>query len=144
MPMFVEQGSKRIDLDDNDWVEIKSIMSIGDWERYEASFVQMVAEDAAAQGNREFRRRQRGTTSRELKMSAGYLELLEINLINWSAEQPLTRANIAELKPEVASQILDAIEGLNPDSPLAVANSYKATLDSNTDISLKENPSPSP
>ncbi len=144
MPMFVEKGSRRIDLEDGDWVEIKSIMSIGDWERYEASLVQMVAEQNAEQGNREFRRRQRGvTTGRGLKMSAGYLELLEINIVDWSAEQPLTRANIAELKPDIASQILDSIDELNPNSPLAVASSYKEILDSNTDISSKESPSPS-
>ena len=120
---FVDSGTNQISLGKDHWVEIKSEMSIGDWERYEGSMLQIVAENEVSQnGNRAIRRRSKrdnNSSNTQIKMSAGLLELLEINIKSWSFEDvPVNRNNISQLRNEHANFILEAIQVRNPDNPL--------------------------
>lgn len=128
---FVNTGTIQVELSDEQSVEIKAEMSIGDWERYEGSMLQIVAENEVAQnGNRAIRRRQQkeaASNKTQVKMSAGLLELLEINIVSWTfADVPVNRSNISKLRNEHANKILDAIQGQNPDNPLDPNQSYSA------------------
>ena len=123
---FVDEGVTRVTLEKDEWVEIKNEMSIGDWEQYEGSMLQIIAEEESANtGNRALRRRnqRQQNSAQTIKMSAGLLELLHINIKGWSFEDvPLNKKNISKLKERFASKILDAIQEQNPDNPLAQAS----------------------
>mgnify|MGYP003146904258 FL=1 len=118
---FVDSGTNQIPLGKDHWIEIKSEMSIGDWERYEGSMLQIVAEQETGNANRAIRRRQQKQNNNptQIKMTAGLLELLEINIKAWSFEDvPLNRNNISKLRNTHANIILEAIQVRNPDNPL--------------------------
>lgn len=118
---FVDSGTNQIPLGKDHWIEIKSEMSIGDWERYEGSMLQIVAEQETGNANRAIRRRQQKQNNNptQIKMTAGLLELLEINIKAWSFEDvPLNRNNISQLRNTHANIILEAIQVRNPDNPL--------------------------
>lgn len=118
---FVDSGTNQIPLGKDHWIEIKSEMSIGDWERYEGSMLQIVAEQETGNANRAIRRRQQKQNNNptQIKMTAGLLELLEINIKAWSFEDvPLNRNNISKLRNTHANIILEAIQERNPDNPL--------------------------
>ena len=102
-------------------------MSIGDWERYEAGMLQIVAESEAENSvPRSIRRRQQRQNSKnntQIKMSAGLLELLEINIKSWSFENvPVNRDNISRLRNMHANRILEVILEQNPENPLDPAS----------------------
>jgi len=120
---FVDSGTLKIDLEEDHWVEIQTEMSIGDWERYEAGMLQIIAENEADNSApRSIRRRQQRQNSKNnthIKMSAGLLELLEINIKSWSFENvPVNRANISKLRNTYANRILEVIQEQNPENPL--------------------------
>ena len=118
---FVDSGTNQIPLGKDHWIEIKSEMSIGDWERYEGSMLQIVAEQETGNANRAIRRRQQKQNNNptQIKMTAGLLELLEINIKAWSFEDvPVNRNNISQLRNTHANIILEAIQVRNPDNPL--------------------------
>ena len=121
---FVNTGTDRIPLEKDHWVDIKAEMSIGDWERYEGSMLQIIAEESAANNsNRAMRRRAQRQNNKapEIRMNAGLLELLEINIQAWSFEDvPLSRTNISQLRNVHANTVLEAIQERNPDNPLEV------------------------
>ena len=124
---FVDEGVTRVELEKGEWVEVKNEMSIGDWEQYEGSMLQIIAEEESANtGNRALRRRnqRQQNSAQTIKMSAGILELLYINIKGWSFEDvPINKKNISKLKERFASKILDAIQEQNPDNPLAQMSS---------------------
>ena len=124
---FVDEGVTRVELEKGEWVEVKNEMSIGDWEQYEGSMLQIIAEEESANtGNRALRRRnqRQQNNAQTIKMSAGILELLYINIKGWSFEVvPINKKNISKLKERFASKILDAIQEQNPDNPLAQMSS---------------------
>ena len=124
---FVDSGTLKVDLEEDHWVEIKTEMSIGDWERYEAGMLQIVAESEAENSvPRSIRRRQQRQNSKnntQIKMSAGLLELLEINIKSWSFENvPVNRDNISRLRNMHANRILEVIQEQNPENPLDPAS----------------------
>ena len=124
---FVDEGVTRVELEKGEWVEVKNEMSIGDWEQYEGSMLQIIAEEESANtGNRALRRRnqRQQNSAQTIKMSAGILELLYINIKGWSFEVvPINKKNISKLKERFATKILDAIQEQNPDNPLAQMSS---------------------
>ena len=124
---FVDEGVTRVELEKGEWVEVKNEMSIGDWEQYEGSMLQIIAEEESANtGNRALRRRnqRQQNSAQTIKMSAGILELLYINIKGWSFEDvPINKKNISKLKERFATKILDAIQEQNPDNPLAQMSS---------------------
>ena len=95
---FVDEGVTRVELEKGEWVEVKNEMSIGDWEQYEGSMLQIIAEEESANtGNRALRRRnqRQQNSAQTIKMSAGILELLYINIKGWSFEDvPINKKNI--------------------------------------------------
>ena len=124
---FVDEGVTRGELEKGEWVEVKNEMSIGDWEQYEGSMLQIIAEEESANtGNRALRRRnqRQQNSAQTIKMSAGILELLYINIKGWSFEDvPINKKNISKLKERFATKIMDAIQEQNPDNPLAQMSS---------------------
>ena len=73
---FVDSGTLKVDLEEDHWVEIKTEMSIGDWERYEAGMLQIVAESEAENSvPRSIRRRQQRQNSKNNTHSIKYLGL---------------------------------------------------------------------
>lgn len=120
---FVDSEAFRIDLEDSQWVEIKSEMSIGDWEIYEAGLLQIEAEATVASNRAERRARGRQVTAApSFKLRAGYLALLEINILRWSFPQEPTKEQISRLREPVASRILATIDERNPSNPLGRAS----------------------
>ena len=123
---FVQNTTDRIDLNDEHWVDIKSEMSMGDWEEYESSMVQAKAEEGM---NRAHRRAIRGTrgkpdqqTGTTLSLSTGDLKLLALNITGWSFQDvEVNPSNITELRESWCRQIIERISELNEASPLAVA-----------------------
>lgn len=118
----------KVDLADKQWVEIKALMSIGDWERYNSSMVSL--QSTGGSGNREQRRggfRSKNTNDDTVgKLSAGWMELLRINIVSWSFDGVnLNKDNISKLKPEWTDVIIDAIDEANPRSPLAATSSIQ-------------------
>jgi hypothetical protein len=124
LDFFVDSQTTRVGLTDDHWVDIKSEMSIGDWEIYEASILQIVPDteevpNRAQSRRRGFRDKDEAGTPSKVKMGAGYLDLLAINIVSWSFEGVhLNRSTIGKLKNAWASQVITAIEGLNPENPL--------------------------
>jgi hypothetical protein len=121
---FTDSATTKVDLEDDQWIELKSEMSIGDWEKYESAMLQIEA-DTGTNGNRATRRRSiRGQQQQEqspgkLKLNAGYVNLLEINIASWSFEGvELSRENISKLKAPVTDILIDAIGENNPTNPL--------------------------
>ena len=80
MSLLVERRTERIDLGDGDWVEVRVSLSTK-----EALLVQEL------QGK---------------SLSEGTFGILELLLVAWSDEAPLTRENIEELKPKKTEEIL--------------------------------------
>jgi hypothetical protein len=142
---FVSSQTTRIDISKDHWVDVKTEMSIGDWEKYEAAMLQITAEESS---NRDSRRRgmrgsQRSQAAPQIKMGAGLLDLLEINIVQWSFEEvTINRDNIAKIKEPQAQIILDRIGELNPDNPLG--ENGQSNLISSTKTSSKVVASPLP
>ena len=117
---FAVPGNKfQVKLADNQWINIKEEMPIGDWERFENSLLQIEAETQST-GNRQQRRaaRSSGGNSKFI-IKGGMLELLLINIVDWSFEGlPVTPDNIAQLNNETANLVLEAINNCNPINPL--------------------------
>ena len=120
-----DEDTIRIKLEAKQWVEIKSLMSIGDWERYNGSMVSIQQNDNRAQrraaGIRGGASKNSGDTVG--KIAAGWLELLYINIVSWSFEGiTLNKDNISKLKPEFTDIIIESINSANPRSPLAATS----------------------
>jgi len=151
MKFFVEDDKRRIEFGEDNWVDIKFEMSIGDWDKYEASMLQYEAESGGENGNRAARRRAiRGRTSNQeevtmgkLKISAGYIDLMEINILEWSFHRPLNRGSIEKLTADVSDIIVQGIEEQNPESPLAQTTSQTETASSSSPSTLSEVKAPS-
>jgi len=107
-----------IDQDKGMWVDIKHEMDTGDWERYQDSMLQIEAENVAAQnGNRAQRRmnsrRNNDAEAPGVKISSGNLELMVMNVVNWSGPSAFTLSVAKKLKLEHSQAIVDAIEERN-------------------------------
>jgi|TARA_Y100000310_G_scaffold94472_1_gene92114 hypothetical protein len=125
---FVDSNATtRIDLEDNQYIDIKKEMSLGDYETYEASLLQIEAESENGTSSRAMRRR--GQANRQadqkppkMKLQAGYVDLLLVNIVSWSFENvPVTRVNIEKLSSDVSEIIVSAIQEANPINPLEKA-----------------------
>ncbi len=125
---FVGSGTKRVNLEDGNWVEIKEELSTGDWEKIDSSMLQYVAESNG--GNRQERRRlSRGQGDpnqvTNLRIRGGTIEVLEALIVSWSFQGvPVNRNSISKLKEAWTEKILAAAdeEGLT-ESPLVVQDS---------------------
>ena len=81
---FTSNETHRVDIGEDEWVDIKKEMSMGDWEEYESSMLQADVEQGM---NREEKRqigRKRGNSKTNLKLKTGDIKLLEINIVAWS------------------------------------------------------------
>ena len=142
MGLFVDKEVHRIELGDGDWVDVKKEMSIGDWERYEGSILQVEA-GKSSNGNRASRRR-RGNNGNEediaptYKMSAGYLELLLINIVSWSSDSIVQKSTIGEMKESISDEILKVITELNENSPFLQISSPVNPISNTETISQVE------
>ena len=126
---FVSQDTERVDLGDDAWVDLKKEMSIGDHEKLESAMMQVdVVDDEYEGSNRAERRalaRFRGKYEKEtkeqktkLKVTSGEVEILFINIVAWSFDVELTRANVSQLRESVTVPIIEKITELNAESPL--------------------------
>lgn len=116
-----ETAIHQITFEDGMTIGIKDEMSIGDWEKYESSLINI---EQNQNGNRSARRRNLGgnQSNQDVSINAGYLDLLVINILEWSLDRPLNKENIAKLKIRVSDVVLEAINERNPSNPLAVAS----------------------
>ena len=121
---FVGAETKKVDLGDGNWVEIKAELDTGDWERIDSSMLQYVAEGNNGNLNRQERRRL-GRSSQDpnqvtnLRVRAGNIEILEVLIKSWSFQNvPITRETIGKLKEEWSSKILEAANEGVTESPL--------------------------
>lgn len=122
---FASAETKRVDLEDGQWVDIKAELSVGDWEKIDASMLQYMAESNG--GNRQERRRlSRGKTGAEQVANvrikgAGNIEVLEVLIVAWSFENvDINRNSISKLKETWTEKILAAADEEPSESPLAV------------------------
>jgi hypothetical protein len=101
----------RVQIDDSAWVDIKSEMSYGDYQALVASYVNVQAKITGAGGVPE---------GMKLKLDLGNITLLLLNIKDWNLTDdsgkplPVNEATIRSLKTEVAKQIIDEINRLNP------------------------------
>ena len=104
-------------------------MSIGDHEKLASAMMQVdVVDDEYEGSNRAERRalaRFRGKYEKEtkeqktiLKVTSGEVEILFINIVAWSFDVELTRANVSQLREGVTVPIIEKITELNAESPL--------------------------
>ena len=119
---FTSNETHRVDIGEDEWVDIKKEMSMGDWEEYESSMLQADVEQGM---NREARRqigRKRGDSKTNLKLKTGDIKLLEINIVAWSFQNVVVDStNISRLKEPTCRIIIDAISDTNGDSPLVAS-----------------------
>lgn len=130
---FASGDTKRVDLDDSQWVDIKAELSVGDWEKIDASMLQYYAE--ANGGNRQERRRlSRGKAGAEQVANirirgAGNIEVLEVLIVAWSFENvAIDRNSISKLKETWTEKILAAADEDVTESPLVVPASGQESL----------------
>jgi len=122
---FITEETDRIELDDQ-WVDIKHEMSMGDWEKYESSMLQVRAEEGLNRQQRRAINRQRSVPT-SIKINTGELTLLEINIKAWSFKDvQVSRENIGKLREKWCRIILEAISERNEESPLAQKDFSKA------------------
>ena len=117
---FASEDTTRIHLDEEHWVDIKSEMSMGDFEKYESSMVQSEIEPQS--GNRQTRRmnkQKKNDVPTKIKFSTGDIKLLELNVVAWSFENvPIDVGSLSNLKESWCRKILEAIGEANPENPL--------------------------
>lgn len=121
---FVGSETKRVDLEDGHWVEIKSELDTGDWERIDSSMLQYVAEGNGNLNRQERRRLGRSNQDpnqvTNLRVRAGNIEILEVLIKSWSFQNvPITRETIGKLKEEWSAKILESANEGVTESPLA-------------------------
>lgn len=128
---FANDETKRIDLGDGEWVDIKAELSVGDWEKIDASMLQYIAEAGNGGTNRQERRRlSRGKSNSEQVANlrirgAGNIEVLEVLIVAWSFKDVhIDRGTISKLKETYTEKILAAADEEEPtESPLVVPTS---------------------
>lgn len=124
---FVDSNATtRISLDADQWIDIKKEMSLGDFETYEASLLQIEHEPengtTRAMRRRGQANRQSDQKPAKMKLQAGYVDLLVVNVTAWSFDNvPVTRANIERLSSSIAEILVNAIQEANPINPLESA-----------------------
>ena len=99
---FIAEETVRVNLGDGGgaWVDIKKEMSIGDWDRFEADTISLIpGEDGVAATRGYFHRSE--------------ITLMELNIVAWSFDRPITRENISKLRRPVADLIIAEIDKLN-------------------------------
>ena len=123
MKFFIDETVDRITLDESQWVDIKHEMSVGDWERVESAMFQIEMEDTvASNGNRRTRRMQQQATQQpKYKFKAGYLDILEVNIMAWSFPKPLNSESISKMHPTLVNMIMEEIDNRNQFNPLGAS-----------------------
>ena len=94
---FVTEETYRVNLEHDQWVDVKKEMSIADWDKFEAEMVTLTPDSETPHGT--FHRSE--------------LTLLEINIMAWSFDAPITRDNIGKLRRPHADIITTTIDALN-------------------------------
>ncbi len=123
---FASGDTKRVDLDDGQWVDIKAELSVGDWEKIDASMLQYLAESPNGGNRQERRRLSRGKANTEQVANirirgAGNIEVLEVLIVAWSFENvEINRNSISKLKETWTEKILAAADEGITESPLVV------------------------
>ena len=117
---FASEDTIRVHLDEVHWVDIKSEMPMGDFEKYESSMVQSeITPQATNRQSRRMNKQKKNTEPTKLKFSTGDIKLLEINIVAWSFENvPVDVSSINKLKESWCRKILEAIGEANPENPL--------------------------
>lgn len=111
MNHFVTQGTDRIDIDEESWVDIKKEMSYGDKQQMTGAMMKMKVKVADGEN-----------AEPDITVDTGNVELLFINIVDWNftnekgEKVPVTRANIRNLNGAVGDTIRKAIKERN-DSP---------------------------
>ena len=100
---FVSEDVVRIDLGDDEWVEIKAEMSLGDRDRLTQHYLRLQREPEGCP-------------------DTGRITLLCLNIVGWNlkrdgADVPINRETISQLRGEVADRIVDEINKRNKRSP---------------------------
>jgi len=116
---FIEAETTQIDLPDDEWVKIKSKLTIGDQDTLGDKLLNV---ELDTQGTREERRRrkQSGTFTGTARFKPSTAILLELSIISWSFKYddgtpvPLTLSQIQKMDPDIANLIEDAIDERNP------------------------------
>jgi hypothetical protein len=127
MPL-VQDGTDRVELPNGEWVEIKSKMSYGERQTYLNNLVRVQTQLTTPIPEVDV----------NLTMDTANLILLAMNIRAWNLTNgtgevaPLTKENIALLDPQTADQILEAINGRNPD-PKAWKSTSTTTQPSSTE-----------
>ncbi len=123
---FVDSRTDKIDLEDDQWVSIKSQLSIADQDMLKRSLIEVEIDATPGLNRSERRRRQKaGESNTSIKIRPSTIALLEVAIVDWSFvdndnnKLPITTEWIGRLKPEWANLIEDAVEERN--SPLQAA-----------------------
>ena len=101
---FVDSEVVRIDLEDDQWVEVKKEMNLADWETFEKENLRI-----------QFKKEE-GTEARRAEGSfySSRVLLLEVNIKKWSfTNLQLTRKNISNLRRVWGNKIEEVINDLN-------------------------------
>ena len=115
--LFANEEVRRIAFDE-DWIEIKAEMSMGDHERLDHELWNLDIIMGNSQLNREEKRKlAQDNPEMENFLKANFrpshLALLAINIVNWSSPTPVNRDNIAKLHQKVADQLVIEINEIN-------------------------------
>ena len=117
---FVDQVEvDRLVLQDNQWVEIRRKLTIGDRDRLAAMLVELEMPVAA---NREERRKLRQQTATAMRLRPSTVALLLVSITDWSfadgngAKRPITKETLDRMTTEFADFLMEEIDRRNPSS----------------------------
>lgn len=118
---FIGEEVERISFEDGSWVDIKSQMSVGDWESLEKDVWNLQVQPSAS--NRAQRRQAakdgvQVDTPIKASWNPSNVALLKLNIVSWYWDRLVTLENIRRMHPYFASRIMEEIERRNPENPL--------------------------
>lgn len=105
MGLFGSEETRRIDLPDGEWIEIKAVYTTGDRAYVMDRGYQITAETTGRQG---------AEVQGRALMGALGLALLERMIVGWSAPEDVTPENVHRLPEYVADRVRQEIDRLNP------------------------------
>ena len=116
---FIDEEKERIDLDDGEWVDIKSKLTIGDQDDLGDRLMHI---ELDTKGSREDRRRARqsGNFPGKVSFKPSTAAILEISILDWSfsypngTKVPITLEMIKKMDPIIANKLEDEINQRNP------------------------------
>ena len=129
-----ELDTQRVPLDDGQWVDLKAELSMGDLQTLQREVLHL---NFTNEGIPNRAQRRRAQQSGDAPMTAEYnpnnVLLLHLAIVDWSFQKdnskvPITLANVARLRPGIATLLIRAVEESMNQVPLEAVLGRTSTI----------------